>query len=91
MEEVPHFSEAKATTFKTGRIQNPVGFLLTAVPRCFEGQSFDSFREEQRRWKEEQRRREEEQQEKARRLEEEIRTPFLRKNTKHFMRRRRQG
>lgn len=46
-EEVLYFSQAKAMLFSTGKINNPVGFLLFAVPKCFEGHSFEQFRKEQ--------------------------------------------
>jgi len=48
-EEVLAFVEAKASIARNGKIQNPVGFLLIAVPRCFEGAAFLAYREEQRR------------------------------------------
>lgn len=47
--EVLHFSKAKAGLFSSGKITSPVGFLLFAVPKCFEGPSFDEFRLEQER------------------------------------------
>ena len=47
VEEVLYFARAKATLFRSGKIQNPIGFLLTAVPKCFEGASFLEFRREQ--------------------------------------------
>ncbi len=35
---------------RTGRISNPIGFLLTAVPKCFLGETFQLYRaEEQKR------------------------------------------
>jgi len=46
-EEVLHFARAKAAIFRSGKIQNPIGFLLAAVPKCFEGASFLEFRREQ--------------------------------------------
>ena len=52
-EEVLSFVEAKASIALNGKIQNPVGFLLTAVPRCFEGAAFAAYREEQQRRKDE--------------------------------------
>ncbi|MGA2877191.1 MAG: hypothetical protein ABSE82_16870, partial [Nitrososphaerales archaeon] len=42
--EVIYFTKAKAAVLASGKIQNPIGFLLTAVPKCFEGQSFLAFR-----------------------------------------------
>lgn len=46
-DEVLHFSRAKTVLFSSGKINNPVGFLLFAVPKCFEGASFRQFRAEQ--------------------------------------------
>jgi hypothetical protein len=44
--EVVHFIELKAG--KPG-IRMPLGFLLTAVPKCFLGDSYRQFREERQR------------------------------------------
>lgn len=52
-EEVLSFVKAKASIALNGKIQNPVGFLLSAVPKCFEGTAFEAYREEQRRRKDE--------------------------------------
>jgi hypothetical protein len=49
VEEILAFVQAKAPIALNGKIQNPVGFLLTAVPRCFEGAAFTAFREDERR------------------------------------------
>ena len=46
--EVIHFTRTKAGVLASGKIQNPTGFLLAAVPKCFEGQSFSSFRRAQK-------------------------------------------
>ena len=46
--EVIYFTKAKAAVLAGGKIQNPIGFLLAAVPKCFEGQSFLAFRRAQR-------------------------------------------
>ncbi len=45
-EELIHFVQAKGTQLQrgNGRIANPIGFLLTAVPKCFQGESFQAFR-----------------------------------------------
>ena len=45
--EVMHFTKSKAGVLASGKIQNPTGFLLASVPKCFEGQSFSSFRRAQ--------------------------------------------
>ena len=47
VEEILHFARAKAAILRTGKIQNPVGFLLASVPKCFEGESFAAYRREQ--------------------------------------------
>jgi len=44
-DEVLFFVEDKLPIARNGKIQNPVGFILTSVPRCFEGHTFASFRE----------------------------------------------
>jgi hypothetical protein len=43
-EEVLHFLRDKAAICSTGKIRNPVGFLLRAVPECFESQGFREYR-----------------------------------------------
>ncbi|MBZ5626269.1 MAG: hypothetical protein LAQ69_47435 [Acidobacteriia bacterium] len=59
-EEVAHFVRAKETVAM--KMDNPPGFLLKAVPRCFEGVPFAAYRRGVRAWAEaveqEQRRRE---------------------------------
>ncbi len=72
-EEVLYFTNQKLSIARNGKIQNPVGFLISVVPKCFEGQTFQIFRQEQARRREEQQRREEEERERWRRLEEETR------------------
>lgn len=71
-EEVLYFAKEKSLITRNGKIQNPLGFLLTAVPKCFEGQVFTTFRAEQRKKAEEQRRLEVDQQKTARLQEEQI-------------------
>jgi hypothetical protein len=71
-DEVLHFANVKAAILQTGKIQNPVGFLITAVPKCFEGETFQHFRQEQERLKEEQRRREEEERRKQQAMDAEV-------------------
>ena len=70
VEEVLYFAEGKAAVCASGRIKNPIGFLLTAVPKCFEGPAFVGFRKEQQRKKEEERRRQQREQERQKQLEE---------------------
>jgi hypothetical protein len=49
-EEIIHFIREKGSMVRTGRISNPIGFLLTAVPKCFLGETFQLYRaEEQKR------------------------------------------
>lgn len=57
VEEVSYFVKQKLPITRSGKIHNPTGFLLRAIPKCFEGQTFQCFRREQSRLKEEQRRR----------------------------------
>jgi hypothetical protein len=45
-DEIVHFAQTKGRLLKNGSIQNPIGFLLTAVPKCFTGESFREFRNE---------------------------------------------
>lgn len=71
-EEILYFAREKSLISRNGKIQNPVGFLLAAVPKCFEGQVFTTFREEQKKKAEEQRRVEVERQKTARLQEEQI-------------------
>jgi predicted transcriptional regulator len=56
-DEVLYFAQGKASVCAGGRIKNPVGFLLTTVPKCFEGPAFANFRREEERKAEEERRR----------------------------------
>jgi hypothetical protein len=44
--EIGYFVRLKADLmYRMGTIKSPMGFLKTAVPRCFEGESFRQFRE----------------------------------------------
>ena len=51
-DEIIHFIEEKGALVRAGRIHNPIGFLLTAVPKCFSGETFRFYREEQARHRE---------------------------------------
>jgi hypothetical protein len=51
-DEIIHFIEEKGAIVRAGRIHNPIGFLLTAVPKCFSGETFRFYREEQARRRE---------------------------------------
>ncbi|MBV8830786.1 MAG: hypothetical protein JO108_16305, partial [Acidobacteriaceae bacterium] len=48
-DEIIHFVHEKGslTRSKQSRIVNPIGFLLKTVPKCFEGESFRQFRQQQ--------------------------------------------
>jgi hypothetical protein len=46
-DEIVHFIREKAVLIRAGRISNPIGFLLTAVPKCFSGDTFRFYRAEQ--------------------------------------------
>lgn len=58
-EEIGDFIDLKgALTLQPGnRIQNPIGFLLTAVPKCFQGQTLQLHRAEANRKREDEARR----------------------------------
>ena len=71
VEEILHFAQMKVGMFRTGKIQNPVGFLLAVVPKCFEGKAFQNFREEARKEEENQQQAERERQ-RARKAEDEL-------------------
>jgi len=48
-EEIVYFIHAKGMVIRSGKIQNPMGFLITAIPSCFKGTTFMEFRREQNR------------------------------------------
>jgi hypothetical protein len=53
-EEILHFIREKSALIqkKKGSVYNPLGFLMTAVPRCFTAESLRMIREESRRKRE---------------------------------------
>ena len=52
-DELAYFVRLKADLmFRMGTVKSPMGFLKTAVPRCFEGESFRQYRETEARRKE---------------------------------------
>ena len=53
-EEIIHFIHQKGNLIrgKGSEIYSPIGFLVTAVPKCFSGESFRLYRDEQRRRRE---------------------------------------
>ena len=50
-EEIAHFVRQKGALvrIRDSRIYSPIGFLLTAVPKCLSGEAFRLYREEQQR------------------------------------------
>ena len=89
--EILHFSRAKAALFSSGKITNPVGFLLFSVPKCFEGPSFHQYRQEQeqvRRAEEENAKRaEQEMEEVQRQLKEMLNNPMSSEEDRRFAKR----
>jgi len=71
IEEVLYFTKAKAAILEPSKIRNPIGFLLAAVPKCFEGETFEVFRRDQARRQQETLRREAEERSQALRFEQE--------------------
>jgi predicted transcriptional regulator len=69
-DEVLYFAQGKASVCAGGRIKNPVGFLLTTVPKCFEGPAFANFRREEQRKAEEERNRRQSEEERLRQIQE---------------------
>jgi hypothetical protein len=52
-DELAYFVRLKADLmFRMGTVKSPMGFLKTAVPRCFEGESFRQYRETEARRRE---------------------------------------
>jgi hypothetical protein len=43
-EEILHFLAVKGAYASRGKIENPAGFLITAVPECFAGEVFEMWR-----------------------------------------------
>jgi hypothetical protein len=56
--EIVHFVHQKGALIRqdrSGRITSPMGFLLTAVPKCFTGETFECYRQQEQKRQEEQR------------------------------------
>jgi hypothetical protein len=70
-DEILNFVRLKGSIALNGRINNPVGFLLRAVPKCFEGRGFQEFREEQERRREAARNQDTAEKERSRQMQEE--------------------
>jgi hypothetical protein len=47
-EEVIHFIREKGSVVANGKIDNPIGFLIVYVPKCFVGDTLKLYREQQR-------------------------------------------
>ncbi|MGC4053281.1 MAG: hypothetical protein QM757_28590 [Paludibaculum sp.] len=47
-EEIVHFIHEKGRLARAGKMANPLAYLLVYVPKCFAGDSFRRFRQEQR-------------------------------------------
>jgi hypothetical protein len=43
-EEILHFLAVKGAYATNGRIENPAGFLIAALPECFAGEVFEMWR-----------------------------------------------
>ena len=71
VEEVLYFTRAKAAILEPSKIRNPIGFLIAAVPKCFEGETFGVFRRDQSRRQQETLRMEAEERSQALRFEQE--------------------
>ncbi len=53
-DEIVHFIREKGELVRAGSIRTPIGFLMTAVPKCFIGESFQHFRAKQGRLRKQQ-------------------------------------
>jgi len=56
--EILHFMHQKGALVRqdrSGRILSPIGFLLTAVPKCFVGETFTRYQQEERKQQESER------------------------------------
>jgi hypothetical protein len=89
-EEIAHFVREKGKLI-TRKIANPVGFLLTAVPKCFVSDSFREYREQRTRERSQQAAREAEDPQAAERLRKEgeadLANPNISEEEKRLIRR----
>ena len=46
-DEIVHFIHEKGRVLRNGRISNPLAYLIVYVPKCFQGEAFRQYREEQ--------------------------------------------
>jgi hypothetical protein len=51
-EELVHFIREKGRVIANGKIDNPIGFLIVYVPKCFIGDTLQHYRDQQRRKRE---------------------------------------
>jgi hypothetical protein len=49
IEEIVEFAWSKAFLCRSGKIENPIGFLITQIPRHFQGDALRTYREARRR------------------------------------------
>jgi len=48
VEEIVEFTWSKAFLCRSGKLDNPIGFLITQVPKHFQGEAFKAYRENKR-------------------------------------------
>ena len=48
MEEILEFAWSKAFLCRSGKIENPIGFLITQVPKHFQGEALKTYRDKKR-------------------------------------------
>jgi hypothetical protein len=48
VEEIVEFAWSKAFLCRSGKLDNPIGFLITQVPKHFQGEAFKAYRENKR-------------------------------------------
>jgi hypothetical protein len=48
VEEIVEFAWSKAFLCRSGKIENPIGFLITQIPKHFQGEALKTYREEKR-------------------------------------------
>jgi cation transport regulator ChaB len=51
-EEIIHFIHQKGTVTLSGKIDNPIGYLIVYVPKCFIGDTLQHYRDQERRRRE---------------------------------------
>ena len=48
LEEIVEFAWSKAFLCRSGKIESPIGFLITQVPKHFQGEAFQAYRQNKR-------------------------------------------